>query len=138
MLNWLPILGPIINGVTSYFTHKQQMAAEKQKTELAVAEARTKSALKMAEAGQMAEIDWDVQAQKNAETSWKDEYWVLILSIPMIMCFIPGMDVFVYAGFRSLENTPDWYQYALLVAIAASFGFRQLANWRGNGSNKDS
>ena len=67
---------------------------------------------------------WEQLHAKGAETSWKDEYWTVIFSIPMIMCFIPGGFEYVTAGFESLSNTPKWYQEALLVLVFASVGVR--------------
>lgn len=128
-LDFIPIIGPIIKGVAGWVEHKQRLAEVKQEGAIRIAQARTESTLKMAEAGQMAEVTWDQQAQVNAQTSWKDEWFTIVLSIPMIMCFIPGLDVYVTKGFESMANTPVWYQGAVGVAIAASFGYRKLVDW---------
>lgn len=75
------------------------------------------------------EAAWEnIQAQ-NSGQSWKDEYWTIILSIPLIMCFFPGLQSYVIAGFEALENTPEWYMYCVLTAIAASFGLRGIAKF---------
>ena len=34
------------------------------------------------------DIDWDLEAMKNSASSWKDEYLVLLFSIPLILCFL--------------------------------------------------
>ena len=56
--------------------------------------------------------------------SWKDEYWTIILSIPMILCFFPDMVPHIKAGFAALKGMPDWYQNVLMLSISASFGYR--------------
>ena len=61
------------------------------------------------------------EASKN---SWKDEWLVILFSIPLILAFIPGMESVVENGFRQLEAMPTWYQYSLGVIVAASFGVR--------------
>jgi len=68
--------------------------------------------------------DWEYVMAKNSGTSWKDEWLTLLFSIPLIMAFIPGMVVYVQAGFVVLTNMPEWYQYTLSVIVAASFGVR--------------
>ena len=73
-----------------------------------------------------AEIDWDLEAIKGSQNSWKDEWLTILFSIPMILAFIPGMDGVVQQGFAQLDSMPDWYQVSLSVIIAASFGIRSV------------
>src|SRR5210317_2144295 len=73
-----------------------------------------------------AEIDWDLEAIKGSQNSWKDEWLIILFSIPMILAFIPGMDGVVQQGFAQLDSMPDWYQVSLSVIIAASFGIRSV------------
>lgn len=70
--------------------------------------------------------DWEKIMASNMGQSWKDE-WILILwSIPMILCFVPNFSEFVFAGFSALEQTPEWYRIAWGVIISASFGYRTI------------
>lgn len=71
-----------------------------------------------------AEIDWDLEAIKGSQNSWKDEWLTILFSIPMILAFIPGMEGIVEQGFTQLESMPEWYQYSLGIIVAASFGIR--------------
>src|SRR5210317_291765 len=68
--------------------------------------------------------DWEKIQAQNAGTSWKDEWLTLLFSIPLIMAFIPSMVPYVDKGFEVLKGMPTWYQYALSVVVAASFGIR--------------
>ena len=70
------------------------------------------------------EIDWDLEMAKGSQSSWKDEWLVILFSIPLILAFIPGMEEVVANGFAQLESMPQWYQYSLGVIVAASFGVR--------------
>ena len=65
---------------------------------------------------------------RNAENSWKDEWFVILLSIPAVMAFIPGLSIYVGLGFDELAKAPDWYLGAFGIAVAASFGVRKFAN----------
>ena len=76
-----------------------------------------------------ADIDWDLEAFKASNNSWKDEWLVILFSIPMIMAFIPGLEGVVARGFEQLDMMPDWYQYSLGVIIAASFGIRSASRF---------
>jgi hypothetical protein len=75
------------------------------------------------------EIGWDNRMATGSMTSWKDEWFTIILSIPLVGAFIPGMDVYILEGFEVLAKCPDWYKGAVGVAIGAAFGMRQYANW---------
>ena len=58
---------------------------------------------------------------EGAKSSWKDEWFVIVLSIPLILAFIPGAEGWVDRGFEQLSKAPDWYFYSLGIAISASF-----------------
>jgi hypothetical protein len=60
-------------------------------------------------------------------TSWKDEYLLFLFSIPVVMCFIPTLDVYVLAGFAALKQTPVWYQVIFVVMCLTIYGHRKLA-----------
>ena len=80
--------------------------------------------IKKSEAKAKNAASWDEIAQGNSSTSWKDEYLTLLISIPLIMCFIPSLVPYVREGFAVLETMPTWYQYTFSVIVAASFGVR--------------
>ena len=69
------------------------------------------------------EIQYDVEAIKGAKDSFKDE-WILILwSIPMVMIWIPPLQVYVEAGFQALKDSvPQWYFYTWGAIVSASYG----------------
>ena len=81
------------------------------------------------------EIDADISIDKiNTEsmaTSLKDEFLLLIFSIPVILCFIPGYDGYVLAGFEALSQTPVWYQTVYLIMVLTVYGHRKLAKLLG-------
>ncbi|CAH9015813.1 putative Protein of unknown function (DUF3154) [Vibrio phage 275E43-1] len=79
---------------------------------------------------------WDEIQAKGSQTSWKDEYLTIVLSIPLIMCFIPEMNEYVESGFKALEGTPEWYQYLVGVVVAASFGIKKVTDVIGQKTKK--
>lgn len=70
--------------------------------------------------------EWESIQAENGKHSLKDEFWTLVLSIPLILCFIPDFVPYITAGFDALQSMPAFYQYWLGVAILSSFGVRFL------------
>lgn len=83
-------------------------------------------AFELAKQGQQIEADWDTNAQQDMKTSWKDEFYVILFSIPLVMAFIPGMQDIVLKGFETLNKTPDWYMLLVTGIVASVFGLRWL------------
>jgi hypothetical protein len=75
--------------------------------------------------------DWEGQQAANASNSWKDEWFTIVLSVPLIGAFIPDMVPFISEGFIVLSTMPDYYKGFLGAAMAASFGIKGLAKWGG-------
>jgi len=113
---------PVIN----HFTEKQERQKAKLESDLKINQAKTKANIEKIAMGQAADIAWENTSIDRS--GWKDEYWTLILSIPMIMCFIPGLVDYVRMGFGALENTPAWYRWAVGIAIGSAFGVRKFAD----------
>lgn len=78
------------------------------------------------------EIDWDLEAIKATQSSWKDEWITILISIPFLLCFInDDTRQMAFAGFQALEQAPAWYTYSFGVVIAASFGIRSATKFFG-------
>lgn len=69
---------------------------------------------------------WDLAQAEAAASSWKDEWFVILLSVPLVATFI-GYHEEVERGFKTLEAMPDYYKMFLAAAVAASFGMKSLA-----------
>jgi hypothetical protein len=96
----------------------------KSRVEISETKAKVKQQILVKQAESNA--DWEKVMAQNMGNSWKDE-WILVLwSVPMVLCFIPGMVEYVSAGFSALEATPEWYRVAWGVIISASFGYRTI------------
>ncbi len=82
--------------------------------------------MELAKQGQKIEATWDSTAQKQMTASWKDEWFVLLFSIPLVLSFIPQYQDEVLEGFRVLSKTPDWYIYLVFGIVSATFGLRWM------------
>lgn len=76
------------------------------------------------------EIDADIASTNDMRNSWKDEYLTILLTIPVMIVFYAAlmgdaaMITQVKSAFEIMNGLPEWYQWALLGAVAASFGIR--------------
>jgi hypothetical protein len=76
------------------------------------------------------DADWENKMADATSNSWKDEFWSIILALPIIaVVYSVAMDdvsiiARVNEGFEALNQLPDWYQYLLFIAVSASFGLK--------------
>jgi hypothetical protein len=109
----LGVAGDVVKGVVD---------TRKAKAEQKITEIKAKTSLM--EKQIKGEVDWDLEAIKGTQGSWKDEYLTIIFSIPLLLCFVPFTVEYVERGFEALSQTPDWYKYTLGVIVSASFGIK--------------
>ena len=109
------IVGPVANIAGTWMNNRHEQSQAKHKAKMAIIEH---------------EADWDSKMAAASGASWKDEFWTLVLAVPI---FMVGYGVAfddlavmgrVHAGFDALSNLPDWYQYLLFIGVSASFGIR--------------
>ena len=127
----LSIVPNIVGGISDHFEHKRKLKEIDLEGQIATKQAITQSNVQLAQAGQAHEIKWSETMAAASLTSWKDEYWTIVLSIPAIMAFIPGLVGYVTDGFGALAATPAWYQGLLAMAIAAAFGVSMKKKFQG-------
>lgn len=76
------------------------------------------------------DADWEAKMADATKNSWKDEFFSIILSLPLIaVAYSVAMDnpaiiARVNEAFAALNQLPDWYQYLLFIAVSASFGLK--------------
>jgi len=121
------LIGPIANIAGTWLEGRVEKTKAKVKADVAKAEAEAVVMQKKA----TGEIDWDLKMADASVSSWKDEWLVILFSIPLILAFIPGMEDIVSRGFQQLEQMPQWYQYSLGTIVAASFGTRAATKFFG-------
>ena len=121
------LIGPIASLAGTWLEGK----VEKTKAETGAQVAKAKAEATIMEKKATGEIDWDLEMARGSQSSWKDEWLVILFSVPLILSFIPGMEGVVANGFEQLDKMPDWYQYSLGVIVAASFGVRSATKFFG-------
>ena len=114
------LIGPLANLAGTWFQNKIEKTKADGQAKVAEAKARATVAEKVA-AG---EVAWEGKMADATVDSWKDEFALVVLLLPAILVFIPGMKEYVKEGFAILSTLPEWYQYLLYIAISASFGIK--------------
>jgi|TARA_B110000503_G_scaffold21748_1_gene33344 hypothetical protein len=130
---WGSIIGALVNRVGGHFKGKQELAKVKLEGDKIVIKAKAQTAMavalsktKMAEQGQTQSFDLDQIAMNNMEKSYKDEIILIVFMTPMVLAFIPSMDVYALRGFEVIEKMPQWYQYILIGMIVVIYGMRGM------------
>lgn len=76
------------------------------------------------------DADWENKMADATSNSWKDEFWSIILALPIaaVAYSVAVDDVSIIErvneGFAALNKLPEWYQYLLFIAVSASFGLK--------------
>ena len=109
------LLGPLLSLATGFLERKaeEKRAVHERKLEIIKQDS-----------------NWENIQAGNSGSSWKDEWFTLLFSIPCILAFYEPAVPVVMQGFSVLEGMPEWYKAFLGAAVAASFGLRGLANWK--------
>ena len=67
---------------------------------------------------------------ESTKSSIKDEIVTVIILIPLILVFIPGMEQIVKNGFDRLNELPEWYTYLVFLTISAALGIKGVDKFR--------
>ncbi len=76
------------------------------------------------------DANWEANMADASKSSWKDEWFSIILSAPLIaVAYSVAMDdqaiiTRMNEAFSALNALPEWYQYLLFIAVSASFGVK--------------
>jgi len=133
MINWIgELLGTIPKAVGDYMTERLRTKSAEKIREFEYQDALHKRKIELVSQGLTADMNWEMEFARQASTSWKDEYTLIVVSIPLVMAFIPGLSVFVREGFESFASTPLWYQVMVQALFYATYGMRL---WRRNQSD---
>lgn len=112
---YIPVISELINGVIALFKGRQERKITK-----------AKGAIARIERADNKVAEWEKIMAEGSVPSWKDEFWTVVLAIPLVLCFIPATVPYIRDGFAVLETMPEYYRYWLGLAIGAAFAVRQL------------
>ncbi len=120
---WSLLTGGVTSLVGKYFDNKK-------------AESDAKHQRKLTTIGQKGV--WETTAAVAMAKSFKDEYLMLIFTLPLIAIFIsPFVDLYMLGeytqgclqvaameGLQGLSKTPDWYTYIIGIMVSTSYGVK--------------
>lgn len=112
---WTALIAPVVEIIKEWFKNRKNKADAKHAAEMKLIENTA---------------TWEQLMAEQAKTSWKDEWFTLLLSAPVVALMwgvtFDNSEVVYRVGlaFNQLDNLPEWYQYLLFVAVTASFGIR--------------
>lgn len=123
MLEFLgSLLGAVPAKIADYFNEKQKIDGAERIRRMELEDALHQRRIELIREGLHADANWEVEQIRNS--GWKDEYVLGLLSIPLVLCFIPATAPWVLAGFAVLATTPGWYQFLIVSVFAAIYGIR--------------
>ena len=120
---WKLLLSPLTEIITNWQTNRAKKAERKDRIEEAKTVAQETRLTKQVDH----EGEYDTEAQRQMQYSWKDEYLMVILTLPFICSFIPKVQDYVVTGWEYVAKAPQWYQLAFLGVTIATFGLRWAA-----------
>jgi hypothetical protein len=112
---WQSLIGPVSKLVGGHLKNRAEEKQAKHKAKMQVIKN---------------DANWESKMADASANSWKDEFWTIILAIPIFMIgyAIAADDMSVVTrvseSFKALSELPEWYQYLLFIAISSSFGVR--------------
>ena len=124
----IPIIDSLLGIGKQWMTNRAEKAQAKHKREIAQIESTD---------------NWEAQQADASKNSWKDEWWTVILSLPIILSFV-GVPFCIFfmpekvqlieeamaKQFQLLSGVPEWYLWAIAASIGASFGFKTITKFK--------
>ena len=123
---WTALIGAISELAGTFLKGK----VDKQKAKSTVAMAQAEAKAEVMKSAAMHDSKWELVMAEATNNSWKDEVVTIVILIPCVLAFIPGMEEVVESGFQRLSELPEWYQYLLFLTCSAALGIRGLDKWR--------
>lgn len=116
------LLGKVAPKVADYYITKQRLKFEVQLEILrGKAEYERAKTLRASES-EGRDHEWELESIRNS--GWKDEFVLILLSIPMVLSFFPPTVQYVVDGFEALSQTPEWYRWLIMLIFTAIYGIR--------------
>ena len=116
------LLGNFAPEVVEYYKQKVALKHEEKLAKIKGKIAWQEALTKRASESEGRDHEWELESIRNS--GWKDELVILVLTIPMVLVFIPAIQPYIAIGFNHLEMTPDWYRWLVMMIYGATFGIR--------------
>lgn len=120
------LFGPLASLASSVI--EGQISKSKAKATLAQTEAEAKAEVMKTAATH--DSKWELIMAESTKSSLRDEIVTVVVLIPVILVFIPGMEQVVKNGFDRLNELPEWYQYLVFLVCSAALGIKGVDKFR--------
>ena len=117
---------PIINLLTGVFKVGTHLYQNRQKTKMLMSDARMRHAEKMSSG----EIEYKSKIIESADKGWKDEFVLVLISIPILILgysiFTDDVDIRTKLDlfFEYFNQLPYWYQAIFIGVVSAIYGLK--------------
>jgi hypothetical protein len=118
------VLGGLVKPITDYYARKRELSAQEHANALKLLEAQGERQAALMAQGLAADANWEMEFARQAASSWKDEYVLGVVTLPLILCFHPSYVSVVAAGFEAISATPVWYQTVVISLLLSTVGIR--------------
>lgn len=121
-MTFADIVSGIVRPIGSYFEKRQEIKAQDRQQERALQQATVERQIELIKQGLAGDMQWELEQIRNS--GLKDEWVLGLLSIPLVLVFIPKTAPYVLQGFQILEQTPEWYRWLVMLIFTAVYGIR--------------
>lgn len=116
------LLGSFGSEVAGYYRDRQKLKHDMELEKLRGKIEWEKAKTQRASESEGRDHEWEKLSIQNS--GWKDEWVLILLSIPLVLVFIPWTQEYILIGFNNLSKTPDWYQWLVMLIFTAIYGIR--------------
>lgn len=110
------------NNIINLLNKKAELKAQEKQQKLELEKAIHERRVELIKEGLHADAAWELEQIRNSGN--KDEWVLFLLSIPLVLVFVPSLQDEVLNGFKVLQQTPDWYRFLVITIFGAIFGIR--------------
>ena len=115
----------IVSGIVGWFESKQKLKEVELESKIEVAKAKAAAKIDLYKSGVVGDIAWEKDSLDNS--GWKDEFWTIVSSLPLMIAWCAWTSAWVTEGFNTFAAMPDWYQIAFGICVSSAFGFKKFA-----------
>lgn len=108
-----------IGGISSWFTTSQELKKVKEAGKIEIEKAKTIAEVTRIDKESTQDHDYNMAMVKRMDMSWKDEFVLIVVSIPMSLEYYRG-------GFEALDKLPAWYQILVLGIFFSIYGLKDI------------
>lgn len=124
---YFPIVSELIGVGRTWLEGRQQASLAKQEAKARIAEAKTSATIKQIENAANADTNYDLEALRQTQFSWKDEFLTVFVCALIALHFIPATQPFMAAGWAALSTAPQWFSFVVAPGVfVAGLGLRWM------------